>query len=647
MNTIDGKSHNIVAQKLEELKQLFPEIFAENTIDFEKLKTIVGEDAVATQERYRIDWAGKNDAYKVLQQQTSATLVPTDSYPADKQNLDGLNRENIFIEGENLEVLKVLQKSYFGKVKMIYIDPPYNTGNDSFIYPDKFSETKEEYLKRINDVSDDGYLMKEGLFRPNRKENGQYHSNWLSMILPRLYVARNLLRDDGVIFVSIDDNEVHNLRLVMNEVFGEENFVGQWNWYKSATPPNLSTKIKKNIEYILGFEKHRTNIKFKGINKGSKSDDPFTKPQNSIKILRFPKNSINIKSKKEIIKEGIYGTDKFPNKLLNDLIVINNLNSNEVSFENRFVWTQDKLDQELSQGTKINLSENLVLSYKKSDYNEEVPPNYIDLKVGVDTTENAGRELMELFKIKVFDYPKPVSLIKYLANFICDNSDLILDFFAGSGTTAQAVMELNQEDGGNRRFICVQLPEKTEPESDAYKAGYTTISQITQARIKKVIDKIKKETEGKLELSDQKKQAEALGFTSFRLVPSNFKKWRSDLITNEDELNEMQSLFEVPQKTLSTQEQILWELLIKSGFELTVKIEKTEIDNCTVYRAENIVYLLHSVTETAIDEILKLKPKQIVCLDSIFHNQDSLKTNIAEQCKQMEDNKTKTVFVSI
>jgi len=259
----------------------------------------------------------------------------------------------------------------------------------------------------------------------------------------------------------------------------------------------------------------------------------------------------------------------------------------------------------------------------------------------------ATKEISELFENNFFNYPKPKKFIKKIVEYSTENSDLILDFFAGSGTTAQAVMELNQEDGGNRRFICVQLPEKTDPESEAYKAGYTTISQITQARIKKVIDKIKKETEGKLELSDQKKQADALGFTSFRLVPSNFKKWRSDLITNEDELNEMQSLFEVPQKTLSTQEQILWELIIKSGFELTVKIEKMEIDNCTIYRAENIVYLLHSVTENAIDELLKLKPKQIVCLDSIFHNQDSLKTNIAEQCKQMEDNKTKTVFVSI
>ncbi|MDI9867605.1 site-specific DNA-methyltransferase [Flectobacillus sp. DC10W] len=186
-----------------------------------------------------------------------------------------------------MEVLKVLQKSYYGKVKMIYIDPPYNTGNDSFIYPDKFSETKEEYLKRIGDKDDDGFMMKEGLFRKNNKENGQFHSNWLNMMLPRLFLARNLLKDDGVIFVSIDDNEQANLKLLMDEVFGEENFVGQWNWFRSATPPNLSKKIKKNIEYVLCYHKGNNDDKFKGVKKVSSSDDPFTKPQNTLKELRF------------------------------------------------------------------------------------------------------------------------------------------------------------------------------------------------------------------------------------------------------------------------------------------------------------------------------------------------------------------------
>ncbi len=216
MEPLEGTSLNIPSAQLEKLKELFPEAVAEEKIDWEKLKLTLGEDLVIANERYVLNWAGKSDAFRAIQTQTTATLKPQKDQSV---NFDAT--ENIFIEGENLEVLKVLQHSYHRKVKMIYIDPPYNTGNDSFIYPDKFSESKEEYLKRIGDKDEAGYLTKEGLFRKNSKENGQYHSNWLSMMYPRLFLARNLLRDDGVVFVSIDDNEVHNLRLMMNEIFGE------------------------------------------------------------------------------------------------------------------------------------------------------------------------------------------------------------------------------------------------------------------------------------------------------------------------------------------------------------------------------------------------------------------------------------------
>ena len=398
-------------------------------------------------------------------------------------------RPHIFIEGENLEVLRTMQRAYFGKVKMIYIDPPYNTGSDSFVYPDDYSERQDEYKKRTGITDSEGYLNKQDLWKQNRKENGQFHSVWLSMMYPRLYLARNLLREDGVIFISIDDNEAANLKLLCDEVFGAENFVGQWNWFKSATPPNLSKKIKKNIEFILCYQRGFNHEKFKGITKESPSDDPITKPQNSLKILNFSHGTLNISGENRKIPIGIYGTEKYPNELLNELIVENGTNSNHVSFRNRFVWTQEKLDTELSNGTRVSLSKNLVLSYKKADYGEEVPPNLIDEKVGVETTENAGKDLTDFFNgIEVFDYPKPVSLLKYLINFCCTSSDLILDFFAGSGTTAQAVLELNEEDGGNRRFICVQMPEPTGEGSEAHKAGYKTIADITRARICKVIE---------------------------------------------------------------------------------------------------------------------------------------------------------------
>jgi len=247
---MDGNSLNITEEKLNKLKEIIPEAFTENKIDWEKLKAALGEDIEFKNERYVLNWAGKSDAFRVLQSPTTATLVPERD---ESVNFD--TTENIFIEGENLEVLKVLQKSYFGKIKMIYIDPPYNTGNDNFIYPDKFSETKEEYLSRIGDKDESGYLTREGLFRKNSKDRGHYHSNWLSMMYPRLFLAQNLLRVDGVIFVSIDDNEVHNLRLLMNEVFGEENFIGCivpiTNPRGSQEPIGVSTEH----EYLLSYGK--------------------------------------------------------------------------------------------------------------------------------------------------------------------------------------------------------------------------------------------------------------------------------------------------------------------------------------------------------------------------------------------------------
>ena len=334
---------------------------------------------------------------------------------------------HLLIEGDNYHTLSVLNYTHHGKINIIYIDPPYNTGNKDFTYNDKYVEEDDTYR----------------------------HSKWLNFMNKRLELAKELLTDDGVIFISIDDNEVAQLKMLCDKIFGENNFVGQWNWFKSATPPNLSLKIKKNLEYILAYEKNRNNSRFKGIKKTSKSDDPFTKPQNTFKTLVFPPRTINFKTERDEIKAGTYGTDKFPNKLLNDLIISDFTNENEAIFENRFIWTQEKLNEELKNKTTINCSKSIVLSYKKQNYSEEVPPNLIDENVGVDTTEEAGKRLFEMFNAKTFDYPKPVSLIKYLINFKPELKDkaIILDFFAGSGTTAQAVLELNKEDNGKRQFI--------------------------------------------------------------------------------------------------------------------------------------------------------------------------------------------------
>jgi adenine-specific DNA-methyltransferase len=269
---MDGTSLTPEQEKLNALKQLLPEVFAEGKVDWEKLKATLGADINFSNERYVLNWAGKSDAFKVLQIPTTKTLIP-----AKEESVNFDETENIFIEGENLEVLKVLQKSYFGKVKMIYIDPPYNTGNDSFIYPDKFSESKADYEKRVGDKDEDGYMTKDGMFKKNSKENGQYHSNWLNMMMPRLYLAKNLLRQDGVIFVSIDDNEVHNLRLLMNEIFGEENFVAQFIWKRRQ---NVDSRAKNGAstdhEYVITYKKSE-----EGIIRGAEKDlDKYSNPDN-------------------------------------------------------------------------------------------------------------------------------------------------------------------------------------------------------------------------------------------------------------------------------------------------------------------------------------------------------------------------------
>lgn len=354
---------------------------------------------------------------------------------------------NIIIHGDNLLALKALLPQYEGRVKCIYIDPPYNTGNEKWVYNDNVNDPRiKKWLGEV--VGTEG----EDLSRDDK---------WLCMMYPRLTLLRELLADDGAIFISIDDNELANLKLLCDEIFGARNFIGQWMWFKSATPPNLSYKIKKNLEYVICYEKHRTNNKYAGVQKVSPSDDPLIKPQNAIKELTFPAGSIHFKGQDGVLFAGTYGTQRYPNDLLNDMFIVGGVNTNDVTFSNRFIWVQEKLESELNNGTIINCSKAGVLSYKKSNYDPEVPPNLIDSSVGVNTTEEAGKFLTKLFGKKVFDFPKDVSLIEYLIKFQNDKNAIILDSFAGSGTTAHAVLNLNQ-DGGHRKFILVELSDYAE-----------------------------------------------------------------------------------------------------------------------------------------------------------------------------------------
>ena len=604
---MDGASLNITKDLIQKLKEIIPQAFTEDKIDIARLQTILG-DAVTTEiDSYGLSWVGKNEAYKVLQTPTTATLIPNPEH-----SVDWNNAENIFIEGENLEVLKVLQKSYYGKVKMIYIDPPYNTGNDSFIYPDKFSETKEEYLKRIGDKDDDGFMTKTGLFRKNNKENGHYHSNWLSMMLPRLFLARNLLKDDGVIFVSIDDNEQANLKLLMDDVFGEENFIGNFIWHSRQNVDSRSLNgASIDHEYVICYSKNNNSrIRGKEIDKNK-----YTNPDNDERGAWMSSPM-----------DGIATKDQRPNLHYTIVNPETNISYNP-SAENGWRFQKSTVDKLIEEKRIIwPKNDNSKPRFKRylNELNNEFTGFSSILKV--DFTSAGTKQLRELFGIETIKFPKPTSLIKEVVKQGTNKNDLILDFFAGSGTTAQAVMELNEEDGGNRKYICVQLPEELEKEKDSYKAGYKTIADISKARIEKVIDKIKRERNGKIELEKHQN----LGFRKYTLASSNFKIWRGDVVENEEDLIKQMELFTTPQKEGKESENILWELLIKNGVSLTEKIECITLqDGAKIYHTANkkLAFVIDSYTNEVQTAVLTLKPKNIICLDSLFENNDNLKTN--------------------
>lgn len=359
------------------------------------------------------------------------------------------NSENKIIHGDNLEALKALLPEYEGRIKCIYIDPPYNTGNENWVYNDNVNSPRiRKWLGQV--------VGKEA-------EDLTRHDKWLCMMYPRLKLLQKLLADDGAIFISIDDNEQANLKLICDEIFGAGNYCGIWHWYRSATPPALSKKIKKNLEYVLCYEKRKTSESYRGVKKESKSNDPLTKKQNNISELYFPPQSMHFKEKNAFWEIGTYGTIKYPNELLNNLEVENYVNKNGVRFRNRFTWSQSYLEEQLELGTRIDCSKDLVISYKKKEYDNEIPRNLIDKEVGVNTTEEAGKMLTNIFgKEGVFDFPKHPSLIEYLLQFREDKNAIILDSFAGSGTTAHAVLNLNKADGGHRKFILVEMEDYAE-----------------------------------------------------------------------------------------------------------------------------------------------------------------------------------------
>ncbi|MEI6577631.1 MAG: site-specific DNA-methyltransferase [Bacteroidota bacterium] len=617
---MNGESLNIPQDNLDKLQLLFPDIFSEGKIDMEKFKATFSDDINFQNERYVLNWAGKADAFKVLQIRTTATLKPQ---PEQSINFD--TTQNVFIEGENLEVLKVLQKAYYGKIKVIEIDPPYNTGNDSFIYPDSFKENKTDYEKRIGDKDEEGYLMKEGMFRKNSKDSGHYHSNWLSMMYPRLFLAKNLLRDDGVIFVHIDDNEVHNLRLLMNEIFGEENFISSFIWKsRQIVDSRTQNGVSNDHEYILVFGKNNGGLR------GRKSSiDKYKNPDNDERGA-WMSNSIL----------GLATAGQRPN-LHYDITDPETGNSYSPPPDSGWRYSKDTMANKIKEKRIVFPSKKEGRPREKK-FILELESEYTGFSSLISTevgyTLNGTRELRDNLEGNFFPFPKPVSIIKKLieqgVSYEPNDQNIILDFFGGSGTTAQAVLEQNKEDGGNRNFILVQLPELTDENSEAFKANYKTIADISKERIRRVIKKIEKEIkENKNLLNGDENKNIDLGFKVFKLSPSNFKIWRGSEITEENLVTQLDA-FTDPVKEESKTENMLFELMLKAGYLLTDKVE-AKGKYYSVKDGELIV-ALEKINLEIIENIISAQPKKVITLDSLFSGNDQLKTNTMLQMKDAD-----------
>lgn len=629
MEKMEMKSKNIVDANIFTIYERFPSCITEVKsadgktnlkVDFEKLKVCLGGAVVYDDsEKYDFTWAGKREAYVESTRQITKTLRPIIS---DSLNWD--TTENLYIEGDNLDVLKLLQESYMGAIKMIYIDPPYNTGSD-FIYSDDFSKSAEEYDDEIGLYDDDGRM----LFK-NTESNGRFHSDWCSMIYSRLLLARNLLTEDGAIFISIDDNEVENLKKICNEVFGESNFIGQWNWYKSATPPNLSKKIKKNIEYILCYEKRHNSVKYRGLKKNSPSSNGLLNQTNRFATLTFPAGVVESGLPDGLYKAGKYGTNNYEINLLDDVRVEKGVFIDEFRLQAKFKWGQENLLKEIANGTKISIrTSSFSPSYEKVDYDPEVPPNLIDKSVNVDTTEQAGKILTALFdNVKVFDYPKPVDLLNYLINFVCDDDDIVLDFFSGSATTGHAIMESNVQSKLNRKFILVQLPEKTEETSAAYKAGYENICEIGKERLRRASRKLK---------TENKDTAADLGFRVFRLDDSNMN---DVYYAADDYTQDLLKMLESNVKADRTDEDLFFGVLLDWGLPLSMKYEAGKIGNCNIhiYNDGDLVACFDdSIADDVIRSIAKMQPLRAVFKDSSFSGSPA-KINVTEIFKSLAPN---------
>ena len=614
--TVSGAQLNLDA-----LYQICPQCFTESkdlktgeikhAVDFEKLRLLLGDNVAESDERYDFTWVGKRAALQEAAKPIRKTLRPC---PED--SVDWENTKNLYIEGDNLEVLKLLQNSYMGKVKMIYIDPPYNTGND-FVYQDDFHQTKKDFDLFSGDVNEEGERLVK-----NTESNGRFHSDWCSMIYSRLMVARSLLKEDGVIFISIDDNEQRNLKIICDEVFGEKNFVAMIPWRKRTAKSDVPFGVSQDYEWIIIYAK----------------SDKFVA-------------SIDGKERK------YYLSDDFPNKpwRVHDLTkqttaserpnsfftIVNPKNGKEYPANPNRTWaiTEETFKQYYNENRIVfpgdydflNIAKP-VLRYWKEDDMKKAGEAFGRVAVSTKLPDEIGmsqdgtKEVTDIFERKIFSFPKPSSLIKFYLTILHDSSALVLDFFSGSATTAHAVMQLNAEDGGNRKYIMIQLPEKTDEDSEAFIAGYKNICEIGKERIRRAGKKIKEESPLITEDLD-------VGFRVFKCADSNMK----DVYYTPADYDQ-QMLFDLEDNIKDDRNDLdlLFGCMLDWGVTLDLPLRSENVDGVTIHivnEGDLVACFAQNIPETAIDHIASLLPMRVVLRDSCFKEAKE-KMNFFEIFKQ-------------
>lgn len=626
INRLDMKSMDVANSNIEKLKELFPNIVIEGKIDFDTLKQELSTDIIEdNKEKYQLTWPGKKEAIVIANTPTKNTLRPL----KDK-SVNFEKTENLYIEGDNLETLKILQESYLNKIKLIYIDPPYNTGND-FVYNDTFVSTSKQEIEKSGLIDAEGNKLIS-----NQSSNGRYHSNWLSMMYPRLKLARNLLKEDGLIFISIDDNEYDNLKKICDEIFGENNFINHFAWVSNITGRQIAGQgAAKTWESILVYSKNidecsdfKININFAK----TKMPDTYKGFEKDIREDEYGKFAVgdtlynhNRKFNEETRKNLVFSI--YYNPETNDIVpddigvkkegyfeILPHANGDGIHKYHAWRWSKDKINNESKDLIVLPNSTNGYEIYTKiRSFNTTI------LKDLITNITNGDAELQKLFNgKKYFDYPKSTDLLKTIIGCIDLNNEIVLDFFSGSATTAHAVMQLNKEDGGNRKFILVQLEEEINEKSSAFKDGFKTICDIGEQRIKNVISQLGDDT---------------LGFRVYKVDSSNMK----DVYYEPSKLDQAQlNMFESNIKEDRTAEDLLTQVILDLGLTLDLRIEEKNIlNNKVYYLAENslVACFDDQIDIEIVDTICECKPLKVVFKDVSFKT-DKDKINLEERIKK-------------